>query len=54
MAYTCYLCSKEYQREKCFKAHVAICEFQHRSKRERDEEIQTLDELKEFIEESKV
>ena len=45
MVYTCHLCNKEYHRERCFKSHVAVCEFTHRSKRERDEEIQNIDEL---------
>lgn len=45
MAYICHLCNKEYQRERCFRSHVAICEFRERSKKERDEEITCIEEL---------
>ena len=45
MAYVCHLCNKEYQRERCFRSHVAICEFRERSKKERDEEITCIEEL---------
>ena len=45
MAYECHICNKSYQRESCFRSHVAICEFKHRSKKEREEEINSIDEM---------
>ena len=45
MAYVCHICDKSYQRERCFRSHVAICEFKNRSKKERDEELTTIDDM---------
>lgn len=45
MAYVCHICNKKYQREKCFRSHVSICEFKSRTKKERDEEINSYDDI---------
>ena len=45
MAYICHICNKSYQRERCFRSHVAVCEFKSRSKKEREEEISSIDDM---------
>lgn len=45
MAYVCHICDKSYQRERCFRSHVAICEFKNRTKKERQEELASIDDM---------